>query len=122
MNSPAGAAVKQGIHYVQLIRDGGFRQFDYENEKINQKMYGSNTPPDYNLTRITVPINFYHSKDDVTASFENVIQLKSALPSLKSTYLIPTPDFVHVDFIFSRYVRKILYDRLIATVKKANRM
>ncbi|XP_031625878.1 lipase 3-like [Contarinia nasturtii] len=121
INTPAGVSVRQGIHYIQLIRDGGFRQFDYEDKKINQKIYGSITPPDYNLTRITVPINIFHSKDDTTASFENVIQLKSVLPNLKSTYLVPVADFIHVDFTYSRYVRKILNGRLIETINSANR-
>lgn len=120
INTPTGAALRQGIHYIQLIRDGGFRQFDYEDIKINQNIYNSNTPPAYNFTRITVPVNFFHSKDDLTASYENVIQLKSMLPNLKSIYLVSVTDFAHVDFTYSRYVRKALNDRLVSTIDEAN--
>lgn len=112
--------MRQGIHYIQLTRDGGFRQFDYEDKKINQQIYGSNTPPDYNLTQITVPVNLFYSKDDTTASFENVVQLKSMLSNIKSAYLVPVADFKHVDFVYSRYVRKALNDRIVNTINKAN--
>lgn len=121
VNTPAGAALRQGIHYVQLIRDGGFRQFDYDDKKTNQEMYGSDIPPSYNLTQITVPINLFHSKDDDTASFDNVMQLKPMLPNLKITYLVPVADFEHVDFIYSRYIRKAINDRLITTINNVNR-
>lgn len=120
INTPSGVSLRQGIHYIQLTRDGGFRQFDYEDKKINQQIYGSNTPPDYNLTQITVPVNLFYSKDDTTASFENVVQLKSMLSNIKSTYLVPVADFRHVDFVYSRYVRKALNDRVINTINKAN--
>ncbi|XP_055311059.1 lipase 3-like isoform X2 [Sitodiplosis mosellana] len=119
VNTPAGAALRQGIHYIQLIRDGGFRQFDYEDKKVNQKIYGSDTPPPYNLTQINVPVHFIHSKDDNTASFENVMQMKTMLPNLKSTYLVPIADFSHVDFIYSRYLRKV-NDHIIRNINKSN--
>lgn len=83
-------------------------------------MYGSDFPPTYNLTRITAPVNLFHSKDDNTAIVDNVVQLKSMLPNLKSTYLVPVADFGHVDFTYSRYIRKAVNDRLISTINKAN--
>ena len=83
-------------------------------------MYGSDTPPAYNLTRINVPVHFIHSKDDDTASFDNVNQMKLLMPNLKSTYLVPIANFGHVDFIYSRYLRKV-NDRIISNINKANR-
>ena len=122
MGTPSGASVKQFLHYCQLIRSGGFRQFDYDNEEMNQEAYGRDTPPEYNLTRVTAPINLFHSMDDDTAIPENVIQLQSDLPNVKLRYVVPVPDFGHVDFLYSRYVRKGLNDQLIKTVNEANRL
>lgn len=110
----------QGIHYVQLMRSGGFRQFDYENDKANQNVYGQSKPPAYNLTQITAPINLFYSMSDNTATFENVIQLKSKLPNVKLSYVIPMNDFGHVDFTYSRYVKQVLNDPLINLIDKAN--
>lgn len=120
MGTPSGASLKQGIHYLQLIRNGGFRQYDYENKRMNRKIYGRDTPPDYILNKVTAPINLFHSIDDDTAVFENVLRLESELPNVKSRYVIKVPDFGHVDFTYSRYAQKGLNDKLISTLNAAN--
>lgn len=111
--TPAGASVKQGIHYLQSIRSGEFRQFDYENKKHNQIVYGTTTPPSYNLSKITARINVFYSKGDTTATHENVKKLISRLPNVKFTYEVPVRNFEHVDFNYSRFVREALNDVLI---------
>ncbi|XP_055311150.1 lipase 3-like isoform X1 [Sitodiplosis mosellana] len=121
VGTPSGASLKQGLHYLQLIRNGGFRQFDYESKKINQEVYGRDTPPEYDLARVTAPINLFHSIDDDTAVHENVIQLQSKLPNVKSRHVIQVRDFGHVDFAYSRYARVGLNDKLISTINEANR-
>lgn len=121
MATPDAASLQTGFHYIQLIRNGGFRPFDYENQRKNREVYGRDTPPDYNLTKVTVPVNIFHSKDDDTAIFENVIQLERNLPNVKSRYVIPVPDFGHTDFIYSRFLRKALNDQLITTINNVNK-
>lgn len=112
--------MRQGIHYIQLIRSGGFRQFDYENDERNRNEYEQSEPPSYNLTQITAPINLIYSMNDSTATIENVTQLKSKLPNVKLSYVIPMNDFGHVDFTYSRYVKQVLNDQLINLIDKAN--
>lgn len=112
--------MRQGIHYVQLMRSGGFRQFDYENKRINRKMYGQSTPPSYNLSKITTPINLFYSMNDSTATFENAIRLQSLLPNVKHSFRIPLDNFGHVDFTYSRYVRRALNNKLINVINEAN--
>lgn len=121
MATPAGASLKQGMHYVQFMRSKGFHQYDYDSRWMNKRIYGRDTPPPYNLTKITVPINLYYSKDDTMVAAENIIELKSHLKSVKSSYIIPIDDFSHVDFIYSRYLRKALNEQLIRNINKANR-
>lgn len=121
VGTPSGASLRTCYHYIQLIRNGGFRQFDYENKKLNRQVYGRDTPPEYNLTLITTPVNIFHSKDDDTAIYENVIDLESQLPNVKSRYVVAVPDFSHVDFIYSRFARKAVNDQIISTINNANR-
>lgn len=85
-------------------------------------MYGSDTPPSYNLTQITAPINIYYSKDDDTATIENTQKLLTLLRSLKSTHLVPIAGFNHVDFTYSRFVREAVYEQLIVNINEANGM
>lgn len=120
VNTPAGVAFRQGVHYIQSVRSGGFNKFDFDDKKTNRKIYGSDTPPAYELSKITAPVNLYYSNDDDTAAVENVMLLKSQLPNIRSSYLVPIDDFKHVDFIYSRYLRKALNDELVSTIKKAN--
>lgn len=119
-NTPAGVSFKQGVHYIQSVRAGGFQQFDFDSKKINQKIYGSDTPPAYDLSKITVPVNLFYSKNDDTASLKDVMLLQSQLQNSKLSYLVPIDDFQHVDFIYSRYLRKAVNDKLISTIRKAN--
>lgn len=120
MATPAGASVRQALHYIQLERSGEFNQFDYDNKRINRMKYGRDTPPPYNLTQATTPINLYYSKDDTLVAAENIIDLQSQLRNLKSSYLVPIDGFNHVDFIYSRYLRKAVNEKLISNIDKTN--
>lgn len=61
--TPAGAAMGQFVHYSQLITSGRFCMFDY-GEKANRVLYGSSTPPNYDLNKIIVPITLYYGNND----------------------------------------------------------
>lgn len=87
---------------------------------MNQQKYGIDTPPAYDLTKITTPIHLYHSKDDNTAVVNAVMRLKYLFPNLQSTYLVPWDDFSHVDFTYSRNARLAVNDKLINNMNKAN--
>lgn len=121
MATPAGASVRQSLHYLQFIRSGGFNQFDYDNKRMNQRMYGSDTPPPYNFSQITTPISLYYSKDDNLVAAENIIELQSQLKSLKSAYVVPIEDFAHVDFIYSRHVRRVVNEKLLSNINRINK-
>lgn len=106
-------SVKQLIHYVQSVRFGGFRPFDQSNGKF--------MPPAYNLTQITTPINLFYSMDELTATVESVNRIRSELRNIKLFYAIPIRNFQHVDFIYSRFVREVLNDKVIETINKATK-
>lgn len=103
-----------------MIRNGEFNQFDYDSVKMNRKIYGGDTPPPYDLSKITAPVNIYYSKDDATATIQNAVKLFPQLKNLKSTYEVPIEDFSHVDFTYSRYLHRAIYDKLIRNINKAN--
>lgn len=91
--TPAGMSVRQVIHYIQQVRHGSFRQFDYDDAEINLKKYGNHTPPEYDLSRVTVPVNIYGSFDDKLANVVNVRKLLERLPNVKLKYVVPIVDF-----------------------------
>lgn len=121
INYVSGVSLRQGIHYVQLMRDGGFRQFDYDKPKLNKQHYGTPIPPDYDLKNVKTPVNLLISTNDEIAILENVLKLKSQLPNVRQTYIVPVDGFSHVDFIYSRFAPETINKKLISLVNKANK-
>lgn len=111
-----GISVKQGDHYIQMGLSKGFNQFDYGNVKLNQKKYGRDTPPPYNLTRVTVPINLYYSKDDTLVTEQNIVDLRDQLENVKSTYVVPIDGFNHFSFTTNPYIREFLNEEIINNI------
>lgn len=46
-----------------MTRSGTFGQYNYGQE-MNKIMYGSEEPPRYNLTDVTVPVSIYYGAGD----------------------------------------------------------
>lgn len=67
-NIPAGASWKQLIHYGQMINSGKFQMYDYRNSggstNKNLKLYGTEQPPEYQLSRVRVPTALYYGTSD----------------------------------------------------------
>lgn len=119
ISTPSGVSVRQGLHFLQSIRSGGFRQFDYDDRQKNWQVYGSEIPPAYNLNYVTVPVHIFHSKADNTASVRNVLRLASQLPNVKSRYLMPVNTFAHIDFTYS-YLAGEVNKEIIRRIKIRN--
>lgn len=66
VNTPAGAATKQLLHYGQLIRhkDLVFKQFDY-GLLGNLLKYKNSEPPEYDLSRVSAPTYLMYSSNDL---------------------------------------------------------
>lgn len=105
--------MQQLYHFAQLKRTGQFRKNDHWVQKFNQKYYGITQPPLYNLSHVTVPFTILYSKSDESANFIDVEYLSTQLPRVQNFYQIPSDDFKHIDFIYSRFVRKLLNDIII---------
>lgn len=52
------------MHVAQLGQVGKLMQFDY-GPKTNIMVYGTRTPPEYNLSEVTVPVALLYSDGDV---------------------------------------------------------
>lgn len=119
---PAGASMKQLRHYAQIINDGIFRQFDYDDVRQNREAYGTKFVPRYNLSQVTVPVRTYFGYNDNTVVYQNVLQLESELPNVVGSYPVPDKRFSHVDFILANNVREILYREIINNVDQTERI
>ncbi|XP_023289897.1 uncharacterized protein LOC105699294 [Orussus abietinus] len=112
---PAGASAKQVVHYGQLIKSGYFRQYDY-GFFGNLKRYHSISPPDYNLFRVRVPVTVYFSHGDWLSHPKDVEKLYFELRNPKGKNPVPHSTFNHVDFMWAKDAKKLVYDHLLKSL------
>ncbi|XP_059055758.1 lipase 3-like [Achroia grisella] len=109
---PAGSATRQGLHYGQLSLSGKFAQYDHGFVK-NFKKYGSLTPPEYPLEKITAPVVIFYSLFDRVTPITSVAKIKSKLANVSKVIKVPFLQFSHADYLFARDVKKLLYDTVL---------
>ncbi|XP_065080631.1 lipase 3-like [Ochlerotatus camptorhynchus] len=105
---PAGASIKEVLHYVQLIWTKKFAPFDHGVSK-NLKMYGSKIPPEYPLDRISVPVNIHYGLRDKIVDPVGVMRLGSRLINSPRVRMRPYDELQHSDFIYGDSAYEIVY-------------
>jgi len=106
-HSPAGASTRSIVHYGQGVNSGLFRQFNHGKNK-NLELYGQETPPEYDLTKITCPVALYWAESDLLGTKTDVYHLAEILPNLVRKYRINYDKFNHLDFLFAKDNDKLL--------------
>uniref|UniRef100_A0A182YPP6 AB hydrolase-1 domain-containing protein n=1 Tax=Anopheles stephensi TaxID=30069 RepID=A0A182YPP6_ANOST len=61
-------STRQLIHVGQLMQTKRFQQFDYRNYMLNTQKYGQAKPPEYNLSRVLLPVSLFHGTNDFITS------------------------------------------------------
>ncbi|CAD6994162.1 unnamed protein product [Ceratitis capitata] len=117
---PGGSSSNQGIHYLQLSKSHKFRQFDYGTKK-NRQIYNQDTPPDYDLSKITARTYSYSSANDALCGPQDVDTLVGNM-LLVEDYRVPDPSWNHMDFIVANDMREVINDRIVKAVKSYERM
>ncbi|XP_055527856.1 lipase 3-like [Wyeomyia smithii] len=110
-----GISTKQLIHYGQLMDSGKFHQFDYKIFIQNMQHYKLGKPPEYNLSRITVPFTLFYGSKDFFTSRQDMKKLLRALPKISSYTEIP--GWTHMDFIYNVQVYAKVYSKIIESMK-----
>ncbi|XP_039759325.1 lipase 3-like [Pararge aegeria] len=108
---PAGSSVKQLAHYGQGVVSGEFRQFDF-GAKGNLERYGSLIPPKYAMDRVRVPVSLFYSDEDWLAHPDDVDRLYNELFNAVDIHRVPYDQFNHLDFIFAKEFKRLIYKRL----------
>lgn len=117
-HTPAGASTNNLVHYGQLIRNGLFRKYDH-GRLSNIAEYGSIRPPNYNLANVVAPVALHYSANDWLAAVEDVEQLHQALPNAIGKFLVPDPQFNHLDFSWAIDVEELLFKRVFNLMRVA---
>lgn len=116
-HTPSGASIKQLEHFGQLMKSGHFRKFD-RGYLRNQLEYNRMTPPDYDLSKVKVPVALYYSMNDMLVSTTGVDRLARELPQVIDKYLVPMEKFNHLDFLWAIDVKTLVYNRLVRNIRR----
>ncbi|XP_039294802.1 lipase 1 [Nilaparvata lugens] len=101
-------------HFSQLIaRPGMFMAYDYKNIRKNYEKYGSYEPPSYNLSRVTAPTVLFYAKNDFLSRQVDVNRISRELPNVVGKKLIQYKKFNHIDYLWGKYSKKLVYDDII---------
>lgn len=114
---PAGASTKQLVHYGQEIVSGEFQKFDYGSEK-NMRMYHSKVPPKYHVERVTSPVALFYSMQDWFSNTTDINILRKILPNVVDAYVVPDEKFNHIDFIYAKDLKTLIFNRLSELLSK----
>lgn len=117
---PNSASVLQLFQFAQMKMMGKFIPYNYENQTRNCLMYGTSPPLSYNLTKTTVPITIIYSESDEASNSSDVLQLNAQLQNVTDLYVVPLKDFKHIDFIYSRFVREMINEKVIDALQMAD--
>ncbi|CAH0390745.1 unnamed protein product [Bemisia tabaci] len=109
----AGTSLKAMEHMVQLYESREFRKFDFGRTR-NKKYYGTIEPPQYNLTKVTVPSCIYYGANDYFVDFESIERLSKILPNVVKKKMVPHKKFNHLDFLVATDAKALLYDDVIS--------
>ena len=109
----SGSSFKNILHGSQCVKSGETKHFDFGDEE-NIKVYGSNTPPSYDITKVKVPAYLYFGSLDNTAKLDDGQYMIDRLPNIKE--VVNIKDFDHWDFAFGKRAPEECYSVLIKSL------
>jgi hypothetical protein len=127
--APSGTSVKNMMHWGQLVRRASesdaqtFAMFDYGEEcetasgqtrDCNQREYGSEQPPEYDLTELDgPPIAIFNGLQDKLADSVDVETLLDVLPKDVLVYHKTILGYEHIDFTWASNAHFFVYSNVL---------
>ncbi|RZF49223.1 hypothetical protein LSTR_LSTR010953 [Laodelphax striatellus] len=113
---PTGTSPKTLQHLGQMSKSGRFCKFDY-GPKENMRKYGTKSPPDYKLDSVTGPVALYYGKGDILIDVQDVAEVTEKLPNLVRNFTVANDKFNHMDFLWAKNAKQLVYDDMLKLMK-----
>lgn len=113
---PAGCNIKQVKHYLQLVNNNRFCQYDHGGPE-NKKRYGQVSPPEYNLKLVTAPVGLYYTYNDYLSSEVDVKRLANMLPNVVENSLYTHRKWNHMTVVWGIDARELVHKRMLELMK-----
>jgi len=105
-HTPAGTSTKNILHLSQMINSGKFSKYDY-GKYGNRERYGSDTPPEYDLSKVKVPTVVVSGTMDAIAPPKDVSWTLEHLGVVIKSF---SAKYNHLDFVWGKNSGQYLYD------------
>ena len=99
------------------IQSGKFAHFDL-GKNGNIKKYGQETPPEFSIEAMHVPIASYWSQDDWMAQPPDLFRYMSKLQNNFATYEVPFKPWDHLDYLWGIGAKNILYPEVLKNMER----
>ncbi|XP_060624754.2 lysosomal acid lipase/cholesteryl ester hydrolase-like [Anolis sagrei] len=114
-HAPAGTSVQNMIHWKQAFNGGKLQAFDYGWLR-NQIHYNQAEPPEYDVTKMTVPTAIWSCENDWLSGPTDVDAL---IPKIKNLILHERIlKWNHLDPLFGLDVNEKLYSKILNLLQK----
>ncbi|XP_028169330.1 lipase 3-like [Ostrinia furnacalis] len=117
-NLGTGTSWKTALHMSQMVLAEKFQQFDYGYAERNQRIYGSDNPPEYDLSKVTLNVTLFWAKNDLLSDERDVMKLHERLPH-STLYLVPFEKFNHMDYLWAKDAPRLVNDKVMEVLNKA---
>ena len=108
---PAGSSLRNLVRYGQSVKSSRFEKYSY-GKKQNLVVYGSERPPQYNLSATTVPIVCIYGKNDGLVDAEDVEWLVTKLPNVLESVKVEDPLWNHLDVTYSQHTSRTIFPKI----------
>jgi len=109
---PAGQSAMSVVHLAQSINSQNFQRFNYGKEK-NLEKYGQETPPLFDLSKITCPVAVYSGVNDLLVNPADALQTSQMVENLIGYFPVQHATWNHLDFIWGIDADTLLYDHVM---------
>lgn len=108
---PAGTSVHNMARYGQSMKRRDFAKFDYGKDH-NLKLYGSEEPPKYNLSAVSVPVVTLYGRNDGLVDVKDVKWLMRKLPNVVEELEVEDHLWTHLDVTYSQFTSTMIFPKI----------
>ena len=117
-HSPNGAGWRNLVHYGQIIKNKKFQRYDY-GESENMEKYGQATPPEYDLSKISVKMAIMQGDLDQLSDVEDDTWLMDQSQSGLRQDLIVYHEMLHFGHVSFMMAKDMSYfTRLVKVIQE----
>merc|ERR1712002_337772 len=113
-----GTSARTMVHYAQSVNNKKFCKYDF-GAAGNMEHYGQETPPEYDLSKVTAPVALFWGENDWMADPADVMELASGLPNILpgGIHRVDFDQWNHNDFATGIDAVPLVYDYIMEFMK-----